>query len=229
MSQWSAQLHEVLHFDLTQPGWRKPKQGCWTCRFRQPVTQTYSKWWHKHKTSQNESESPPTAFLPCNSKKPWSGRWLHRPSAGIWGISISKHQLQLKQNNTNNGRGTSRSRRTADVTRIHEYKIIPPSYDGDCATFEEWKYNFMAYVGLVDHPLPSLLTRSETATRPITNEQLMDGAATIQEGTKWINLATEPRYMINITKGPAARVDKQESIPTGLKHGDKLFPDSPSL
>lgn len=123
MSQWSAQLHEVLHFDLTQPGWRKPKQGCWTCRFRQPVTQTYSKWWHKHKTSQNESESPPTAFLPCNSKKPWSGRWLHRPSARIWDISISKHQLQLKQN-TNNGRGTSRSRRTADVTRIHEYKII---------------------------------------------------------------------------------------------------------
>lgn len=104
---------------------------------------------------------------------------------------------------------------------------IPPSYDGDCATFEEWKYNFMAYIRLVDHLLPSLLTRSETATRPVTNERLMDGAVTIQEGTKWINLATEPRCMINITKGPAARVDKQESIPTGLKHGDKMFPDSP--
>ena len=30
----------------------------------------------------------------------------------------------------------------------HRLKLKPPTYDGNYATFEEWKYKFSAYMGL---------------------------------------------------------------------------------
>lgn len=53
------------------------------------------------------------------------------------------------------------------VRSIHQYKITPPTYDGDFSTFEEWKYKFTAYIGLINPIFPRLVTNTIRAiTRP---------------------------------------------------------------
>ena len=37
------------------------------------------------------------------------------------------------------------------------FKMQPPTFTGEYGTFEEWKYKFQAYMGLMDHQLPQLL------------------------------------------------------------------------
>ena len=34
------------------------------------------------------------------------------------------------------------------VRTMHQYKILPPTYDGNYSQFEEWKYRFAAYAGI---------------------------------------------------------------------------------
>ena len=99
------------------------------------------------------------------------------------------------------------------VSSIHQYKITPPIYDGDFSNFEEWKYKFTAYIGLINPIFPRLLQQTERSTDAITDTLLRAGADTIEEGETWIRLATELQFiLVNITKGPAATVCRQMGL-----------------
>ena len=99
------------------------------------------------------------------------------------------------------------------VRSIHQYKITPPIYDGDFSNFEEWKYKFTAYIGLINPIFPRLLQQTERSTDDITETLLRAGADTIKEGETWIRLATELQFiLVNITKGPAATVCRQMGL-----------------
>lgn len=68
-----------------------------------------------------------------------------------------------------NGRSCSRSHKGKYIgTKLHQ------NYATETGAFEEWKYKFKAYIRLVDHLLPWVLTRSETVKQPVTDKQLMD-------------------------------------------------------
>ena len=99
------------------------------------------------------------------------------------------------------------------VRSIHQYKITPPIYDGDFSNFEEWKYKFTAYIGLINPIFPRLLQQTERSTETITDTLLRAGPDTIEEGETWIRLATELQFiLVNITKGPAATVCRQMGL-----------------
>ena len=67
---------------------------------------------------------------------------------------------------------------TTALATAHRLKLRPPTFDGNYATFEEWKYKITAYMGLMDAIYPQLLDRS---TR-LTDTELMAAAPTQQEG-----------------------------------------------
>ena len=95
----------------------------------------------------------------------------------------------------------------ADMSR---YKLNPPFYNGDCSTFEEWKYKFTAYMGLQDNDYTALLQAAETANAELTEAQLRGTATTIEDGERHVRLSTDLRYiLINTTTGAAATVCRQ--------------------
>ena len=99
------------------------------------------------------------------------------------------------------------------VRTMHQYKIPPPTYDGNYSQFEEWKYRFTAYAGLINPVLPRLLARAETSLQAITDDLLRDGASTPAEGDQWIRLAAELQFiLISTTKASAATVCRQMGI-----------------
>ena len=58
---------------------------------------------------------------------------------------------------------------TGAFASTHRLKLKPPPYDGNYATFEEWKYKFKAYMGIQDSIYPDLLSRAERATTVLTD------------------------------------------------------------
>ena len=58
---------------------------------------------------------------------------------------------------------------TGAFASTHRLKLKPPTYDGNYATFEEWKYKFKAYMGIQDNIYPDLLSRAERATTVLTD------------------------------------------------------------
>ena len=58
---------------------------------------------------------------------------------------------------------------TEAIASTHRPKLKPPTYDGNYATFEEWKYKFKAYMGIQDNIYPDLLSRAERATTVLTD------------------------------------------------------------
>ena len=103
------------------------------------------------------------------------------------------------------------------LASTHRLKLKPPTYDGNYATFEEWKYKFSAYMGLQDNIFPQLLSRAERAATVLTDAELL-GAATIEEGEKWTQLCNNLKYiLINITSGAAATVCRQYQDAMGLE------------
>ena len=72
----------------------------------------------------------------------------------------------------------------------HKLKLKPPTYDGNYATFEEWKYKFKAYMGIQDNIYPDLLARAERATTVLTDAELIAAAGTPEEAERWIPMAT---------------------------------------
>ena len=99
------------------------------------------------------------------------------------------------------------------VRSIHQYKTTPPIYDGDFSNFEEWKYKFTAYIGLMNPIFPRLLQQTERSTDAITDTLLRAGADTIKEGETWIRLATELQFItVSITKKLAATVCRQMGL-----------------
>ena len=83
------------------------------------------------------------------------------------------------------------------LASTHRYKLRPPLYDGNFATFEEWKYKFTAYMGLVHKRYPLLLEQVETATQAITDTALRNAGATMEEAEENIQLAADLRYILN--------------------------------
>ena len=104
------------------------------------------------------------------------------------------------------------------LASTHRLKLKPPTYDGNYATFEEWKYKFSAYMGLQDNIFPQLLSRAERATTVLTDAELLGAATTIEEGEKWTQLCNNLKYiLINITSGPAATICRQYQDAMGLE------------
>ena len=109
----------------------------------------------------------------------------------------------------------------ADVAGVHRYKLRPPTYNGDIAHYEEWKYKFQAYTGLQhnDHTDHEKLMRStDNATTTITELDLETAASSQEEGNKWKQLAQEMKYILTIvTSGGAATIGRQYQHETGYE------------
>ena len=73
-----------------------------------------------------------------------------------------------------------------DLNAMHRYKLPPPHFTGEYATFEEWKHKFVAYLGLQNSQFSRLLQVAETFDQPVTDELLRDGAANRAEADLWI-------------------------------------------
>ena len=67
---------------------------------------------------------------------------------------------------------------TQSIVNMHRYKIQAPTFTGEYGTFEEWKYKFQAYMGLMDYQLPQLLENSENSTTIIREADLVAAANT---------------------------------------------------
>ena len=107
---------------------------------------------------------------------------------------------------------------TDALATVHKLKLKPPTYDGNYATFDEWKYKFTAYMGIQDPIYPTLMERAEQATTAIAESQLTAGANTTQEGEHWIQLAANLKYvLITITSAAAATVVRQHHLAMGLE------------
>ena len=83
------------------------------------------------------------------------------------------------------------------VRTMHQYKIPPPTYDGNYSQFEEWKYRFTAYAGLINAAFPRLLAQAEASQQAVTDQLLIDGAATPAEGQLWTRLSAELQFINN--------------------------------
>ena len=73
-----------------------------------------------------------------------------------------------------------------DLNAMHRYKLPPPHFTGEYATFEEWKHKFVAYLGLQNSQFPRLLQIAETFDQQVTDELLADGARNREEADLWI-------------------------------------------
>lgn len=99
------------------------------------------------------------------------------------------------------------------VRSIHQYKITPPSFDGNYNNYEEWKFKFGAYAGLIHQDFPRLLNQAEQATSPITETQLRTAAESTSQAEAWIKLSSELQFiLVSICKGPAATACRQQGV-----------------
>ena len=90
------------------------------------------------------------------------------------------------------------------IVNMHRYKMQPPAFTAEYGTYEEQKYKFQAYMGLMDNTLPQLLENAEKSTTIIRDADLVEAASTTEEANKWIVEATDLRYfLINICSGAA--------------------------
>ena len=60
--------------------------------------------------------------------------------------------------------------------------MLDITYDGNYARFEEWKYQFKAYMGIQDSIYPDLLSRAERAATVLTDAELIAAAGTPKSG-----------------------------------------------
>ena len=67
-----------------------------------------------------------------------------------------------------------------DLNAMHRYKLPPPHFTGEYATFEEWKHKFVAYLGLQNSQFPRLLQIAETFDQPVTDLDHCGGSPTCQ-------------------------------------------------
>ena len=58
------------------------------------------------------------------------------------------------------------------LNAMHRYKLPPPHFTGEYATFEAWKRKFVAYLGLQNSQFPRLLQIAETFDQPVTDDLL---------------------------------------------------------
>ena len=107
---------------------------------------------------------------------------------------------------------------TEALASTHKLKLKPPTYDGNYATVEEWKYKFKAYMGIQDNIYPDLLARAERAATVLTDAELIAAAGTPEEAERWIQLANNLKYiLISTTSAAAATVCRQHQAAMGLE------------
>ena len=96
------------------------------------------------------------------------------------------------------------------LASTHRLKLKPPTCGGNYATFEEWKYEFTAYMGIQDNIYHDLLARAERATTALTDAELTAAAGTLAEAERWIQLANNLKHiLISTTSAAAATVCRQ--------------------
>ena len=105
-----------------------------------------------------------------------------------------------------------------DIQSISRYKLRPPFYKRDNATFEEWKYKFNAYMGLIDNEYTRLLQAASNANAELTDAMLRAAADSIEQGEKHVQLSADLKYiLINTTTGSAATVCRQFQTSIGFE------------
>ena len=104
------------------------------------------------------------------------------------------------------------------LTATHKLKLKSPTYDGNYATYEEWKYKFTAYMGLHDPFYPRMFRLAEAATQQVTEAHLRQAATTLEEADAWVQLDSNLKYvLINVTTGAAATLCRQYQHEIGLE------------
>ena len=107
---------------------------------------------------------------------------------------------------------------TEALAATHRLKLKPPTYDGNYSTFEEWKYKFTAYMGLMDPFYPNILRRAATSTQRLTEADLRGAAQNMEEADRWVQLDNNLKYiLVNVTTGAAATVCRQYQHEMGLE------------
>ena len=106
----------------------------------------------------------------------------------------------------------------AALATTHKLKLRPPTYDGNYATYEEWKYKFTAYMGIQDIFYLRMFNLAEQAAQQLTEAHLRAAAATLEEADTWVQLDQSLKYvLINVTQGAAATVCRQHQHEIGLE------------
>ena len=104
------------------------------------------------------------------------------------------------------------------LAATRKLKLKPPTYDGNYATYEEWKYKFTAYMGLHDPFYPRMFRLAEAATQQVTEAHLRQAATTLEEADAWVQLDSNLKYvLINVTTGAAATLCRQYQHEIGLE------------
>eukprot|EP00435_Cladocopium_sp_Y103_P020287 s1005_g4.t4 len=99
------------------------------------------------------------------------------------------------------------------VTTMHRYKLPPPHFNGEYSTYEEWRYKFLAYIGLQDPEFPELVQNAEDSNQQITNAFIDQVANSPEQATRWKRLAADLHFiLINVCTGPAATTCRQNAI-----------------
>ena len=96
-----------------------------------------------------------------------------------------------------------------ELQSTHRYKLQPPYFTGDYATFEEWKHKMVAYLVLQNSEFPRLLQTAETSNMEVTDALLRDGATTPQEAQLWVQLSRD--LLVSVCSGQAAVLCRQHS------------------
>ena len=102
----------------------------------------------------------------------------------------------MATSSTTNGEPQAEGTIAQGLINMHRYKMTPPTFTGEYGTFEEWKYKFQAYMGLMDNALPQLLENTENSTTIIKDADLVAAASSTEEANKWIQLSTDLRYIL---------------------------------
>ena len=120
------------------------------------LTATISHHWFQHGSG---------AVIPGRSSTTGELQHQHHASAGMSRLSISRSKQQQWQMDN-----------LQQMSQGYKHKI-PPSYDGDYATFKEWKYNEVQVHGFhrIRRPSPAITTHesrnSNTNELPMENRQ----------------------------------------------------------
>ena len=114
-----------------------------------------------------------------------------------------------------------------DVTALaatHTVKLKPPTYDGNYATYEEWKYKFTAYRGLQDPFYPRMFRLAEATTQQVTEAHFRQAASKLEGAEAWVQLDQNLKYVLtNITTGAAATLFADNTnMRLDPRHSDNL-------
>ena len=76
----------------------------------------------------------------------------------------------------------------AALATTHKLKLRPPTYDGNYATYEVWRYRCTAYMGLQDTFYPRMFNLAEQSAQQLTEAHLGAAAATLEGAGNWVQL-----------------------------------------